>query len=99
MDCVVHFLRLLAMWWPGTQSARDNHLADCNFAKYSLILNCFHWQTFLIWLLTIPPNLKYLTTVPCNLSLNACFLTLMLHTRGSVATSARLGWIFNNHLL
>jgi len=45
MDCVVHFLRLLAMWWPGAQSARDNHLADCNFAKYSLILNCFQWHT------------------------------------------------------
>ena len=45
VDCVVNFLRLLAMWWPGTQSARDNHLADCNFAKYSLILNCFQWQT------------------------------------------------------
>jgi len=34
VDCVVHFLRLLAVWWPGTESARDNHLFACNFAKY-----------------------------------------------------------------
>jgi len=24
-DCLVHFLRLLAMCWPGVQSARDSH--------------------------------------------------------------------------
>ena len=23
VDCVVHFLRLLAVWWPGAQSAQD----------------------------------------------------------------------------
>ena len=34
--CVLHFLRLLAVWWPCTQSARDNHpLLACNYAKYS----------------------------------------------------------------
>jgi len=32
---------------------------------------------FLIWLLTTPPHLKYVATLPCNLSLIACFLTLM----------------------
>ena len=36
-DCVVHFLSLLAVWWPGTYSARDNHLLACNVAKYSPI--------------------------------------------------------------
>jgi len=37
VDCIVHFLRLLAVWWPGAQNARDNHLLACNFAKYSPI--------------------------------------------------------------
>ena len=32
------FVRLIAVWWSGTQSARDNHLLACNFAKYSPIL-------------------------------------------------------------
>ena len=43
--CVMHFLRLLAVCWPGAQSARDNHLLTCNFAKYSQILKKIHWQT------------------------------------------------------
>jgi len=33
----MHFLRLLAVWWPGTQSARNNYLLACKFAKYSPI--------------------------------------------------------------
>jgi len=41
VDCVVHFLRLLAEWWPGAQSARDNHVLAGNFAKYSQILMLF----------------------------------------------------------
>ena len=32
-DCLVHFFRLLVMCWPGAQSARDNHVLACNFAK------------------------------------------------------------------
>ena len=36
-DCLVHFLRLLAVWWPGMQSAWDNYALACNFAKYSPI--------------------------------------------------------------
>jgi len=34
---------------------------------------------FLFWLLTIPPHLKYVATLPCNLLLIASFLTLMFH--------------------
>jgi len=34
---------------------------------------------FLIRLLTNPPHLKYVATLPCNLSLMACFLTLTFH--------------------
>jgi len=33
-------------------------------------------KPFLIWLLTIPPHVKYVATLRCNLSLIACFLTL-----------------------
>jgi len=29
VDCVVLFLRLLALWWPVAQNARDNHLLAC----------------------------------------------------------------------
>ena len=29
-DSVLHFLRLLEVWWPGTQSARGDHLLACN---------------------------------------------------------------------
>jgi len=32
---------VVAVWWPGLQSAQDNHLLACNFAKYSLILETF----------------------------------------------------------
>jgi len=31
------------------------------------------------WLLTTPPHLKYVATLPCNVSLIACFLTLVVH--------------------
>jgi len=34
-DCFVHFLRLLAVCWPSTRIARDNHVVPCNFDKYS----------------------------------------------------------------
>ena len=39
--CLAHFLRLLAVWWPGAQSAQDNHALACNYAKYSPILMSF----------------------------------------------------------
>ena len=35
--CLVHFVRLSAVCWPGAQSARDNQAVACNFAKYSPI--------------------------------------------------------------
>ena len=38
-DYFVHFLCLLAVCWPSAQSARDNHVLACNFAKYSPIIN------------------------------------------------------------
>ena len=36
-------------------------------------------KLFLIWLLTTPSHLKYVATLPCNLPLIACFLTLMFY--------------------
>jgi len=60
------------------ESARDNHVLACNFAKYSPIRKNFvthglNNKPLLIWLLTTPPHLKYVATLPCNLLLIACF--------------------------
>ena len=44
-----------------------------------------------------PPHLKYIPTLPCNLSLMACFADTNV-SQGSVATYARCGGIFNMHL-
>ena len=52
-------------------------------------------KPFLIWLLTTPPHLKHAATLPCNLSLIACFLELMF-TQDSVATCARRVEFFNS---
>jgi len=62
--------------------------------------NFFHSfknKPFLIWLLTPPPHLKCVGTLPCNLSLVACFADINV-LQGSVATYARCGGIFNIHL-
>jgi len=65
-DCLMHFVRLANVL---LKDARNNHVLACNFAKYSKKIP----HTFLIWLLTTPPHLKYVATLPCNLSLMACF--------------------------
>jgi len=36
-DYLVYFLRLLAVCWPGAQSARANHVLACNSNKLFLI--------------------------------------------------------------
>jgi len=54
-------------------------------------------KPFLVWLLTTPPHLKYVVTLPCNLSLMACFADINV-SLGSVATYARCGGIFNTHI-
>ena len=54
-------------------------------------------KPFLIQLLTTPPHLKYVPTLPCNLSLMACFADINV-SQGSVVTYARCGGIFNMHL-
>jgi len=54
-------------------------------------------KLFLIWLLRTVPHLKYVATLPCNLSLMACFADNNV-SQGSVATYARCGGIFNIRL-
>jgi len=75
-------LHLLEVWWPGARSARDNHLLACNSAKYSqLLIKVFtgrhRSKPFVMWLLIISLHLECLATLFCNLSLIACFPTLM----------------------
>jgi len=50
-----------------------------------------------MWLVTTPPHLKYVATLPCNLSLMACVADINV-SQGSVATHATCGGIFNIHL-
>ena len=64
------------------------------FKKNSLRLSN---KPFLIWLLTTPPHLKYAATLPCNLSLMACFTDINV-SQNSVAAYARCGGIFDIHL-
>jgi len=71
-----------------------------NFATYSPIIFLTHRHSskpFLIWLLKTPPHIKYVATLPCNLSLIACFAHTNV-SQGSVATYARCGGTFSIHL-
>ena len=54
-------------------------------------------KLFQIWLLTTPSHLKYVATLPCNLSLMACFADINI-SQGSLATYARCRGSFNIHL-
>ena len=105
----MHFARLANKLLEDEESAQDNHVIACNFAKYSPISIFFtdriSNKPFLIWLLTVPPHLKYAAVLlaataalPCNLSLRACFADIKV-SRGRVATHARCGGIFNIHEL
>jgi len=73
-DCLVHFLRLLAVCTRQSRSCLYNiHRFK---KKFTLRLSN---KPFLIRLLTTPPYLKYVATLPCNLSLSLVLLTLMFH--------------------
>jgi len=50
-----------------------------HFVRLATTLLKLSNQPFLIWLLATPPHLKYVATLPCNLSLIVRFLTLMFH--------------------
>jgi len=74
--CLVHLKRLTNTLLKDEESAQDNHVFACTFAKYSPNLIFFHSLSnkfFLIWLLATPPHLKHVVALPCNLSLLARF--------------------------
>ena len=80
-----------------------------NYAKNSPILKIFPLtrlinKRLVIWLLTAPPHLEYVTTVLCNLSLITA-LVCDCHSfsdinvsQGSVATHMKCGGIFNKFI-
>jgi len=89
----VNFFKLVNIWQSYKQERDCLSLSSSfssvlarrarNFAKYSPIKNFTHTLSnkfFLICLLTAQPHLKYIATVPCNLSLMDVLLTLMFHT-------------------
>ena len=104
---LMHFARLANTLLKDEESARDNHVFACNFAKYTPISKFFlDSQTqsnrpFLIWLLTAPPHLRYAVryaaTLPCNLSIMACFADMNV-SQASGAKYSRRGGIFNIYL-
>ena len=51
-------------------------------------------KPFLNWLLKTPPHVKYAATLPCNLSLMACFADINV-SQGSLATYVRCGEILD----
>jgi len=53
-------------------------------------------KPFLIWLLTTPQHIKYVATLPCNLSLMACFADINV-SQGIVATYVM--WLLITSLL
>ena len=77
----MHFVRL-ANTAKDNESARDNYVLALtlpNIHRLKKFTDRLSNKPFLIWLLTTPPHLKYVATLPCNSSLIACFLTLMFH--------------------
>ena len=44
-SCLMHFVRQANALLKDEESVRDHRVLACNFAKYSLILLFFHWQT------------------------------------------------------
>jgi len=98
---LMQFARLANSLLKDEESAQDNHVLACNFVKYSpisiFVTHRLSNKLFLIWLLTSAQHLKCAATLPCNLSLRACFAYIKV-SQGSVATCARCGGIFKIHL-
>ena len=95
------FVRLANTLLKDGKNARDNRVLACNFAKYSPMLIFFTRKLinkpFSSWLIKILPHLKYVATLPCNLSLMACFADINV-SPGIVATYARCGGIVDIRL-
>jgi len=58
-----------------------------NIYRFKKIVVKLSNESILIWLLTTPPQIKYVATLPCNLSLMACFADINV-LQGSDA----VGW-------
>ena len=67
------------------------------FTDFDFFTHRLRNKPFFSWSLTTQPHLKYVATLPCTLSLLACFADINV-SQGSVATNARRGEIFNIHL-
>ena len=81
--CLMHFLRLLEVRWPGAQSKQDNHVPACNFAKCLPILRLrFDW--FMVLSLCphffAPPCIWY-STSHCLVTSHPGQLNLLPHAR------------------
>jgi len=98
----MHFAHLANILLKDEESARDNHIFACNFAKIFTGFNFvftlrLHKKPFLILLLRTAPHLQYGATLPGNLSLMACFVDINV-SQSSVTTYAKCGGILNMHL-
>jgi len=87
----VHFILLLAVCWPGAQSAWDNYALACNINTCNINTRRLSNKPFLVGLLRTSPNL----TLSCNLSLMDCFADINV-SEGSIY--AKCTGIFNIHL-
>jgi len=96
-----------ALCMPGQHTAKRRRKCTRQSLLYVTLPNIYDYKKnftlrlsnkpFLIWLLTSPPHLQYAATLPCNLSLMACFADINV-SQGNVATHARCGGIFSMHL-
>ena len=72
-DCLVHFLRPLAEACKVHEAATLFLATLSNIHRLKKFTHRLSDKPFLIWLLKTPPDLKYVATLPCNLSLVAYF--------------------------
>jgi len=74
-NCLVQFVHVTNTLLKDEESAQDNHVFARIFAKYlpigKKITRRLSNKPFFIWLLTAPPHLKYVATLPSNLLLMA----------------------------
>ena len=90
--CAVCVSCTLAVCWPSA------HMHETITFLLVTLLNIYQFkkkfthrlsnEPLLIWSLTTPSHLKYVATLPCNLSSMACFADINV-SQGSVATNAR----------
>jgi len=98
--CVMHFARLLSTLLKNKkvhETIMFLLVTLPNIYRLKKFPDRLSNKPFLICLLTTPRHLQYAATLPCNLSLMACFADINV-SQGSVATYARCDGIFNIHL-